>query len=405
MTLQVQPLQTTAFPLPVATSSEAPGFSSQLKVLLVEDSSIDATLFVETLRKRPDFRSEIVRVRRLEEAIQQIEVEEVGLVVLDLNLPDSAGIATFDSLNEVTNAPIIILTGANDSEGARLALSRGAEDYIVKGQVDSKTLVRAMRFGYERWLRQKVQKSLDAKARELELIHELQKGLLPEEGTRQQDGYKLAAAVFPAERASGDFGDIVLNEQRCSLLIADVSGHGLKASQLMLTTRATFRALASQIEESWRLFAAADRLLHNDLESSGLFVTAMAVELDCRTGHGHYSAAGHVGYLIRANGAIEILEAQTPPLGIVQTEWSEDQVGQFQMHPGDLLFLPTDGLIEAFNEQDEQFGLERVHEFLASSSDQSPRDLINGLFEELQAFGDGVRLDDDVTMLVAKYVG
>lgn len=379
--------------------------STDLKVLLVEDSYTDATLFAETLRRRPDFGAEIVIVRRLDEAKQAVETEDVGLVVLDLNLPDSAGMDTFDSLHSITDAPIIVLTGSNDSEAARLALSRGAEDYVVKGQVDSHTLIRAMRFGYERWLRQRAQKNLDDQAREIELIHELQKGLLPDEGTRQQAGFELAAAVFPAERASGDFGDIVLTGDRCSLLVADVSGHGLKPSQLMLTTRATFRALATQLEDTGRVFEVADHLLYSDLDSSGLFVTAMAVELDCQTGRGQYTAAGHVGYIIRSSGELETLEAQTVPLGVVETEWGSEHTGHFQMHPGDLLFIPTDGLVEAFNHDGEQFGLERVREFLIDSSNLSPELLINALFEEVRFFSAGVRLDDDVTMLVARYVG
>jgi serine phosphatase RsbU (regulator of sigma subunit) len=379
--------------------------SSDLKVLLVEDSYIDATLFAETLRRRSDFSSEIVIVRRLDEAMQAVESKDVGLVVLDLNLPDSAGMDTFDSLYAVTDAPIIILTGANDSEAASLALSRGAEDYVVKGQVDSHTLIRAMRFGYERWLRQRAQKNLDDQALELELIHELQKGLLPVEGTRQQAGFELAAAVFPAERASGDFGDIVLTGDRCSLLVADVSGHGLKASQLMLTTRATLRALATQLDDTGRVFDIADHLLYHDLETSGLFVTAMAVELDCHTGRGQYTAAGHVGYLVRASGELETLEAQTVPLGITEIDWGPEHSGYFQMNPGDLLFIPTDGLVEAFNSDEEQFGLERVREFLVDSSNLSPEEVINGLFEQVRFFGAGVHLDDDVTMLVARFVG
>ena len=93
------------------------------------------------------------------------------------------------------------------------------------------------------------------------------------------------------------------------------------------------------------------------------------------------------------------------PLGIVEIEWGPEHTGNFQMHPGDLLFIPTDGLVEAFNHDGEQFGLERVRDFLVDSSNLSPEEVINGLFEQVRFFGAGVHLDDDVTMLVARYVG
>jgi phosphoserine phosphatase RsbU/P len=121
-----------------------------LRILLVEDNPGDARLLRELLREGA-FHFELVHVERLAEAQQVLSDGAVDVILLDLSLPDASGLETVERmLSCASEAPILVLTGLNDEDAAVQAVQAGAQDYLVKGQVDPVGLVRAMRYGLER---------------------------------------------------------------------------------------------------------------------------------------------------------------------------------------------------------------------------------------------------------------
>ena len=122
-----------------------------IRVLLVEDNPGDARLLKEYLAESGRDRFEIGHAERLSGGLQLVRDERFDVVLLDLNLPDSEGLDTVARMHrEAKDVPIIVLTGAEDEETAISAAREGAQDYLVKGRVDSNVLVRSVRYAIER---------------------------------------------------------------------------------------------------------------------------------------------------------------------------------------------------------------------------------------------------------------
>jgi signal transduction histidine kinase len=125
--------------------------ASSVKILLIEDSLAEARLLQELL-KSAQFKSfSLVHVKRLQEAINQLKQEDFEVILLDLTLPDSVGLASLAPLIEqAPSLPIVVLTNMNDEDLAIEAVRQGAQDYLVKRHVTAEVLVRSLRYAIER---------------------------------------------------------------------------------------------------------------------------------------------------------------------------------------------------------------------------------------------------------------
>jgi putative two-component system response regulator len=122
-----------------------------LSVLVVEDNQADVDLIREALPETGPVSFQIESVSRLSEALARLKNEGIGLVLLDLGLPDSQGLETFHNLSEATShIPVIILTSNYNESMAVFAVREGAQDYLIKGQIGGSLLMRAVRYAMER---------------------------------------------------------------------------------------------------------------------------------------------------------------------------------------------------------------------------------------------------------------
>src|SRR5262245_34714153 len=120
-------------------------------ILLIEDNPGDARLIELMLAEDPDSPFRINCVDRLSRGLEFLDSEKPGLVLLDLSLPDSQGLETFDKVYAHSpTVPIIVLTGNDDHVIALSAVKTGAQDYLVKGKLDRELLMRAMQYSIER---------------------------------------------------------------------------------------------------------------------------------------------------------------------------------------------------------------------------------------------------------------
>ncbi len=125
--------------------------SSRLKILLIEDNPGDARLLRLFLDEAGGIAYDLAHLSRLAPALQSLETKAFDLALVDLSLPDSFGIETFRRVHDAApETPIIVLTGSDDAVLAVEAVKTGAQDYLVKGQVDGHTLVRSIRYAMER---------------------------------------------------------------------------------------------------------------------------------------------------------------------------------------------------------------------------------------------------------------
>jgi len=124
---------------------------STVRILLVEDNPAEARLFQEMLKDTGKEQLELTAVKRLRQALQQLEDEAFDVLLLDLTLPDSQGLESLEPLmQQAPGLPIVVLTNTNDAELAVEAVRRGAQDYLVKRQISPEVLVRSLRYAIER---------------------------------------------------------------------------------------------------------------------------------------------------------------------------------------------------------------------------------------------------------------
>ena len=123
----------------------------RIKILLIEDNPGDARLIEELLRNAMDFKHDLIFTPSLSEGLEYIDKEPLDVILLDLSLPDSNGFDTiFRTREKAKNIPIVVLTGLNDENYARKAVQAGAQDYLIKGQIDSNPLVRSIYHAIDR---------------------------------------------------------------------------------------------------------------------------------------------------------------------------------------------------------------------------------------------------------------
>jgi PAS domain S-box-containing protein len=124
---------------------------SEIRVLLVEDNPGDAGLIEKMLAESTSFRYRVQTVERLSQAHEAIHHRSFDIVLLDLGLPDSQGIDTFERMNQVAQTTaIVVITGLSDDEIALRAVQKGAQDYLVKGEIDARSLTRSLRYAVKR---------------------------------------------------------------------------------------------------------------------------------------------------------------------------------------------------------------------------------------------------------------
>jgi two-component system, cell cycle sensor histidine kinase and response regulator CckA len=138
-----------------------------MQILLIEDNEDDACLIQEMLLEKPEADIQLEWADSVSRGLNQLALGKSGLVLLDLSLPDSHGLETFDTVQSYAqDVPIVVLTGLDDETMANQAVRRGAQDYLVKGRLDSYLLVRAARYAIERKQAEKALRESEAKLRQ-----------------------------------------------------------------------------------------------------------------------------------------------------------------------------------------------------------------------------------------------
>ena len=230
----------------------------------------------------------------------------------------------------------------------------------------------------------------------------LPKGLPDAPGNRLFDLY---ASMTPAREVGGDFYDFFFTDQdHLALVIGDVSDKGVPAALFMMTAKALIRNLAKiEVCPGAILSHANDQLCENN--ESGYFVTVWFALIDLTTGEGISVNAGHENPSVcRAGGAYELIRNKhSMSVGVMPEVTFREHT--FQMNPGDQLFVYTDGVPEAVNKDNEQFGTDRMLDVLNRNRDAGPKEQAVRMKEAIDAFAGEVPQFDDTTMLCFRYKG
>jgi len=401
----------TPFPFPSSMASAAAGEGAAartralkpIKVLLVEDSRGDARLIQEYLAEVEGLRFEVEGADRLAQGMARLTDGGIDVVLLDLALPDSRGLDTFIKMHAAApHVPIVVLTGFNDEILAVKAVQEGAEDYLVKGHVNSHLLARSLRYAIERNRRRQAERALRLTQEKMGLAREIQQKLFPASAPALP-GFDLAGLSIPAEATGGDYFDyLCFPDGSVGVVIGDVTGHGFGPALLMAATRAYLRALAQTYTDVGTILTLANRVLAQDI-GDDLFVTMLLVRLDPGIRSVQYASAGHpTGYLLDAAGQVRVMLKSTAiPLGVVP-DFTYATSEALQLEPGDLVLCLTDGIAEARTPDQTPFGVDRILEFVRTNRADNARRIVTDLYQAVRAFAQNTPQRDDITAVVLK---
>ncbi len=238
---------------------------------------------------------------------------------------------------------------------------------------------------------------------DLGLAAQVQGALLPRADARVP-GFDVAFHSDPAGAVSGDYFDMIrpaAGHDGTLFLLGDVSGKGVAAAMLVSRLHAIFRSLAGIDLSVGELVGRANAIFCGNILSAH-YATLVCVEAD-QQGHVRWSNAGHLPVLAAGSGGVRELGRTGLPLGLFcSTDYTADGT---QLTRGDTLLFYTDGLTEARNRGNEEYGVARVRSLLEQHRGGDARAIVAACVEDLRGFREAAPHTDDVTVLAVRYVG
>jgi sigma-B regulation protein RsbU (phosphoserine phosphatase) len=242
--------------------------------------------------------------------------------------------------------------------------------------------------------------------RDLEIARDIQRWLLPAKPP-QVRGLDIAFAARPANTVAGDFYDVFARpamnsaEPHFLLAVADVAGKSIPAALLMATFQASLKTLSETSCSLADLVTGMNHYACTNSQSGLRFTTAFLAEFDPVSRTLTYINAGHNAPILRrSTGAIERLSDGGLPLGM----WPDKsyEAGNVTLQPGDWLVVFTDGVVEAVNASDEEYGEQRLLNVLQAGVTATPDQLLRRVMSDLDAFVGPTPQHDDVTCMLVK---
>lgn len=232
----------------------------------------------------------------------------------------------------------------------------------------------------------------DRMIKELDEARAIQSGLFPGD-CPAISGFEITGVCRPCREVGGDWFDYIpLPDGRLGIVLADVSGKGMGAALLMSSTRSILRLYAEQGNRPSEVLSRVNRTLLNDFPSAR-FVTLVYAIIDSASRTLTFANAGHLQPLLVNSDGAQFLETDAGlPLGIMDSDYSEREVA---MPPGSRLFLYSDGVTEAINSAEEEYGSLRLRDHASDASSS-----VQSLLGDVDGFTNGHPAADDVTVVM-----
>lgn len=383
----------------------------KLRVLLIEDDPGDALLVKTALKEARSVSFVAMHETTLTDAIERLTVSSTfDVVLLDLGLPDSESADTLPRLlAAVPPVPIVVMTGLDAPQAAEHAIELGAQDFMVKDEMDSRSLARTLQNAIYRFRSERERMTLadmlaaeyDRMAEELSAARNMQFDLLPRRGRLDRIQSALNLAIDSYFKPSSDIGGDLwgcLEEEGGSLVvyILDFSGHGVGAALNVFRLHTLISELKGQITDPAATLLQINSALHGLLPRGQYATMALAV-IDTVSETMTWSGAGAPRpILFDKGGESQWLDTAGAPLGLSSSaQYHNRKIG---FPPGSSLFLYSDAMTEAYMADGEMVEQTRLLEMVRSHYRTGAGVSIPALVEH---FLDQVRspLDDDMTVV------
>ena len=375
------------------------------KILVVDDEPDLEPLMLQRMRR--DIRAgryKFVFAQNGVEALEKLHQDnDIDMVLSDINMPQMDGLTLLEQIPKVDpNIRSVIISAYGDMKNIRTAMNRGAFDFVTK-PLDFEdlqvTIDRTLRNMAEWREALQARDKLVALQNELEVARGMQQSILPTQFPKEPS-YTVYGKMQPAHNVGGDFFDVVhLSDGRLGLAVADVSDKGVPAALFMMSSRTLLKGAAIGLALPGEVLREVNDLLFEDNEG-GMFVTVLYAVYDPSSRELTYANGGHNSPLVvHADGTSALLPLTDGiALGIARDlPYKQNAV---TLSPGDTIIFYTDGVTEAMNGEQEQFGLDPLSEFFRTNPPRNPEETTAAIFEDVNAFAGEAPQSDDITCLV-----
>ena len=340
------------------------------------------------------------------EALEKLtEIRDIDIVLSDINMPKMDGLTLLQQIPEV-NADIrsVIVSAYGDMENIRTAMNRGAFDFVTK-PIDfadlQVTIDRTLRHLDEWRAALASRDKLVALQNELDVATKIQQSILPDQFPHV-DGCEVYGCMEAARNVGGDFFDVIrLEGGSLGLAVADVSDKGVPAALFMMSSRTLLKGAAVGIGHPGAVLSEVNDLL-NETNDAAMFVTVFYGVYDPASKVLTFSNGGHNPPLVvHADGSSEELELTGGiALGAVpQFEYGQASV---QLRPGDMVVFFTDGVTEAINPRNDEFGLEAVQALFEDGETRSAQEAAEMILKAVREFAGEAPQFDDLTCMILR---
>ena len=235
--------------------------------------------------------------------------------------------------------------------------------------------------------------------KELDVARKIQLSILPS-GFPELPTFRVAARYVPMTSVAGDFYEFLVADQtQAGLLIADVSGHGVPSALIASMVKLAASSQKEHVAHPANLLKGMNSALCGNTQNQ--FVTAAYVHLDARKKEMKYSAAAHLPMLLLRKGEVTTVEENG--LMLAAFDFADYSTAVYPLLPGDRLVLYTDGIVEAEDAKEEQYGHERLCDVLKQSAGMTPGEVADLILHQVQQWA--AKQEDDRTLLICDYVG
>jgi len=346
----------------------------------------------------------------LEALTMLLKEKDFDIILSDINMPEMDGLTLLTKVNEMQNPALkcIMVSAYGDMGNIRQAMNNGAFDFATK-PIDlddlSVTIEKAIeQITYIKTM-EKEHNQLESIKGDLAVAREIQQAILPRifpPFPEEAASLDIAASMNAAKDVGGDFYDFFrIDNDHIGFVIADVSGKGVPAAIFMAVSRTLIRATGIRGGSTSDCITYSNTLLAKESVNT-MFVTVFYGIYNIRTGEVTYTNAGHnPPYLMKADGTIQALPySENLVVGAFdEFTYSEEST---RLEPGDTLLLYTDGVTEAINVNEEEYGEKRLEAALKNLTQENCQQIINSVKDDVKAFTGEAEQSDDITLFALK---
>ncbi len=333
------------------------------------------------------------------------EIGDIDIVLSDINMPKMDGLTLLQQIPEV-NSDIrsVIVSAYGDMENIRTAMNRGAFDFITK-PIDfadlQVTIDRTLRHLDEWRAALASRDKLVALQNELDVAKKIQQSILPDKFPHVE-GCEVFGCMEAARNVGGDFFDVIRLDKGCiGLAVADVSDKGVPAALFMMSSRTLLKGAAVGVGVPGSVLSEVNDLL-NETNDAAMFVTVFYSVYDPATRVLTFSNGGHNPPLVvHADGSSEELEL-TGGIALGAVPQFEYEQASVELEPGDTVIFFTDGVTEAINASDEEFGLEALQALFEDGEIRSAREAAEMILQAVRDFAGEAPQFDDLTCMALR---